>query len=102
MGPDPAADGVTATAYDIKDLNRRLPGFTDAELKEIPVLPAGTPLEQGATYVDLRAVHPHEFTALGNEFAEPNNWYVPKKHVGYVLWSKLIGVSNPARLDEAQ
>src|SRR4051812_8026984 len=58
------ADGIR-TAYDIKGLHHRLHGIEDNDLKGIPVLPLGTPLEQGATYLDLREEHPVEFTAMG-------------------------------------
>jgi hypothetical protein len=61
LNPDPQAGQNTGldaaqskkaapTAHDIKDLNRRLQDYTDDELRQIPVLPAGTRLEQGATY----------------------------------------------------
>src|SRR3954465_5349207 len=100
-GPTPVEDGLVATAYDIKDLNREMWRFTDDELKQIPVLPTGTALQQGAVYIDLRADQPQEFRAMGNESAGPENWYVPKKEMDYVLWNRLIGVTNPARLDQA-
>ncbi|HET7132775.1 MAG TPA: hypothetical protein VFJ95_11030, partial [Gammaproteobacteria bacterium] len=36
---------------------------TDDELKQIPVIPEGQPLQQGAVYVDLRDGRHKEFTA---------------------------------------
>jgi hypothetical protein len=33
--------------------------------------------------------------------AGDDDYYVPKKLVDYVTWNRLIGVSDPARLDEA-
>ncbi len=99
VGPHPENDA--RTAYDIKDLHRRLHDFTDDELKQIPVLPRGSRLEQEATYIDLRAAQPHEFTARGDEVAGPENWYVPKNVVGYGLWNRLIGVRDPERLGTA-
>jgi hypothetical protein len=98
-GPHPETDAHTA--YDVKDLHRRLDGFTDDELKQIPVLPAGSRLEQAATYIDLREEHPAEFTARGDEEAGPRNWYVPKSAVHYQVWNRLIGVSNTERLGTA-
>jgi len=101
VGDHPAkADGVQ-TAYDIKDLHNRLEGFSDDELQTIPVLPAGSRLEQGATYIDLRSKNCQEFTATGGAEAGPQNWYVPKKEVDYQLWNRLIGVQNPERTGEA-
>lgn len=100
-GIHPAKADDARTAYDIKGLHRQLDELTDDELKEIPILPAGARLEQNATYVDLRANHCKELTALGNMEAGPENWYVPKKEVDYQLWNRLIGVTNPERTGEA-
>ena len=63
-GPHPETDA--RTAYDLKDLHRRLSDFSDDELKSIPVLPLDTRLQQGATYVDLRDSDCREFKAMGN------------------------------------
>jgi hypothetical protein len=94
------AEGIR-TAYDVKGAHRRLQELEDDELKQIPVLPRGSRLEQGATYIDLRAHDPHEFTARGDMEAAPDNWYVPKSEVDYQLWNRLTGVDNPERLGEA-
>jgi hypothetical protein len=98
-GPHPELDA--RTAYDLKDLHRRLSEFRDDELKSLPVLPPGSRLEQGATYVDLRDPDCQEFTALGNMEAGRDNWYVPKDQVDYQLWNRLIGVTQPERLGQA-
>lgn len=66
------------------------------ELRRIPVLRAGEPLAQGATYIDL-AAGCTEFTASGNMVATPENWYVRKETVDYRLWNKLTGAGDPAR-----
>jgi hypothetical protein len=99
LGPHP--EGDAHTAYDVKDAHRRLADFRDDELKSIPILPAGSRLEQGATYVDLRATECQEFRARGDMEAGPQNWYVPKDQVDYQLWNRLIGVQNPERLGQA-
>ena len=54
-----------------------------------------------ATPIDLRADQIREFSALGNMEAGPDTWYVPKAEVDYPLWNRLIGVTNPERLDRA-
>jgi len=41
-------------ASEIKDLHSVLQDYTNAELKQIPVLPQGSRLEQGAKYIDLK------------------------------------------------
>jgi hypothetical protein len=89
-------------ARDIKELHNSLEGFTDDELQRIPIVSEGTRLEQGATYIDLRESPPCEFTASASMVAGADNWYVPKSKVDYPLWNRLIGVTNPARLDQAE
>lgn len=91
--------GSPKTAHDLKNLNRQLNDLDNSDLKNIPVMPEGSRLEQGATYIDLRG-DCTEFTAMGNESAGPKNAYVPKSEVDYQLWNHLIGVQNPDRLNE--
>jgi hypothetical protein len=90
-----------ATAYEVKDIHRQFHGFSDDELKRIPLLPRGARLEQGATYVDLQDQQLREFKATGDMEAGPNNRYVPKSEVDYQLWNRLIGITNPERLGDA-
>jgi hypothetical protein len=97
IGDHPATEA--ATAYEIKEIHRQFHGFTDDELKRIPVLPRGSRLEQGATYVDLQDPKLREIKATGNMEAGPNNWYVPKSDVDYQLRNRLIGITNLERLD---
>ena len=97
----PQAAKQAATAYEVKEVHRQFHGFSDDELKRIPILPQGARLEQGATYVDLQDPRLDEFTATGDMAAGPNNWYVPKREVDYQLWNRLIGIANPERLGDA-
>lgn len=82
---------MVPTAYDRKELHQRLHGFTDDELKQIPVLQEGSRLEQGATYLDLAKSTPHEFTATGGMLARRDDRLVPKNRVPYDLWDRLVG-----------
>src|SRR5215218_5379730 len=77
------------TAFDIKELHRRLRDWSDADLRELPVLPEGTRLEQDATYLDLAADHVREFTATGDMEAARPQRLVPKSDVPYMLWNRL-------------
>ena len=97
-GPPP--ETPTRTAYAIKSLSQEFGDMTDDELKQIPVLAEGTPLEEGAKYIDLRDPDHQEFAAHGRMVASSDNWYVAKSSVDYVLWNTLRGVTNRARLDE--
>lgn len=99
QGPHP--EKTARTAYDVKELHDRLNGMNDEDLKRIPVMPPGSRLEQGATYIDLKQRKPEEFTAEGNMTAGSDNWYVPKSAVPYWIWNQLIGVESPQRLDRA-
>ncbi|HWQ32019.1 MAG TPA: hypothetical protein VNQ79_03980 [Blastocatellia bacterium] len=85
------------TVYDIKELHRRMHDFGDAELRQIRILPVGSRLQQGATYIDLSDPHPTEFTATGEMTVEPGHFYAAKSDVPYQLWNRLIGVANPVR-----
>jgi hypothetical protein len=98
-GPHPEKQMLTAA--EIKPLYNQLQGFSEADLKQISVMPEGSRLEQGATYIDLNDPERRPFTALANMSAGPDNLYVPKSEVDYVLWNRLIGVQNPERLDLA-
>ncbi len=99
VGPASKQEEKTArTAEDIKDLHRRYSGLADDDLRQIPVLPAGTRLDQGSVYFDLNDVDRGEFVATGDMVAGPENYYVPKSEVDYQLWNRLIGVRNEERL----
>ncbi|HZU11249.1 MAG TPA: hypothetical protein VFB58_00270 [Chloroflexota bacterium] len=97
QGPHP--EKGPRNAYDVKGAHDKLQGMEDDDLKKIPIMPVGSRLEQGATYLDLHQAHPVEFTAMGNMTAGSDNWYVPKSATPYWLWNRLIGVENPSRLD---
>ena len=97
-GSHPEKNNKTLTAYEVKELHEKLKDFTSDELKEIIVLPQGSRLEQGATYIDLNDLERKEFTAMGGMEAGADKWYVPKTEVSYPLWNRLTGVDNPERL----
>jgi hypothetical protein len=98
-GPHP--EKSARTAFDIKELHNRMREFADADLAQIRVLPVGSRLEQGATYVDLNDPARREFTATGEQTAGPENYFVPKTEVPYQLWNRLLGVENPERTGAA-
>jgi hypothetical protein len=88
------------SADEIKSMHTILSDLTDDELKNITILPAGTRLEQGAKYIDLRHLEQGEFAARSNMVADVDNAYVPKKETDYLLWNRLNQIETPARLDE--
>jgi hypothetical protein len=89
------------TAFEVKEVNRRLSDFDDDALRSIPLVPAGERLQQGAVYINLREHDCREFKARGDQEVGPDDLIVPKAEVDYVTWNRLIGVDTPARLDEA-
>ena len=88
------------TAFDLKEVQDHLFGFSSDELKRIPVLPVGTRLKQGATYIDLNDPNREQFSAMGNQEASADNWYLPKTEVDHELWNLLTDVQDPNRLDQ--
>ena len=92
IGPDVfERERPIPTAHDAKQLHRSLRNFTDDELKQIPILPVGERLEQGATYIDLAENRPSEFKSTGGAEARAGHFYVPKDRVPYEIWNRLIG-----------
>jgi hypothetical protein len=90
-GPEDAqAEKEAPAAADLKAVHRRYHWLTDEALGRIPILPEGTRLKQGATYIDLMAAEPTEFTALGDMEATRHHWYVPKREVDEDLWRLLL------------
>lgn len=98
QGPHPERDG--RSAFDVKELHGQLSNLTNAELKDVQIIPEGSRLEQGATYLDLRHPERGEFVAMGGMTAGPDNYYVLKSATDYELWNRLSGVTDSERLDE--
>ena len=94
----PSADSLQTLA-DIQEARDKLKGFPREALRQVPVVPEGERLQQGATYIDLRTREPHEFKARANMLATREHWYVPKADTAYELWNGLTGVSDPERLN---
>lgn len=78
-------------ASDDKDLVSLLPELDQDELAQLPVLSAGTPLEQGSTYLDLRNRARGPFKAIGGQEVGPQDRFVAKKTTDYQLWNRLTG-----------
>lgn len=85
------------TAYDVKEVHRRLNEIPDDDLKNVPIVKPGTRLQQGAKYIDLKREQPREFTATGEMEAGDRDVYVAKDRVPYPLWNRLTGVDDPER-----
>ncbi len=93
-------DSLAPTAADIGVLGGRLNGFTRDELSQIPIVPAGTKLKQGAVYLDMRIPSPVPFTATADITAREMNYYAPKAEIPYELWNRLVAALGPATMGE--
>lgn len=81
---------ATVPAADLKDVVSMLASeFTMDELRQISVVVHGTPLEQGAKYVDLADGGRREMTAMGSMKAEADQWLVPKQETPPAYWNRL-------------
>jgi hypothetical protein len=86
-------DGLSPkTAADFKDLTEVLSTFQRDELAQIPVVPTGVRLKQGAVYLDLDNPRSGAITATGEWKAETENRYVPKAEMPYEYWNRLLEV----------
>src|SRR4051812_8335504 len=83
---------MTRTAYDVKPVHRALREMKDDELKQIPVIEAGTRLQQGATYLDLER---GAFTATAEMSVRADQTVIPKDGVHYETWNRLAGEPKP-------
>ncbi len=95
LGPQNLEDLNPRTAADDKKLTRRLQNFEDDELQQIPLVPTGGRLEQGAVYLDLRNPMTGPLVATGDMVAQPRNLYTPKSEVPYEYWNRLIAEFCP-------
>ena len=99
IGPSSAEDSNARTAAQIKEVTELLPNFRNDELKEIPIVPRGSRLKQGAVCLDLRKPASGSFQATGEMTAGPENLYVPRAEVAYEYWNRLIETLCPDRTD---
>src|SRR5207249_11430522 len=101
IGPSSAEDSNARTAAQIKEVTELLPNFRNDELKEIPIVPRGSRLKQGAVYLDLRKPVFGSFQATGEMTAGSENLYVPRAEVAYEYWNRLMKSGEP-RAEERQ
>jgi hypothetical protein len=66
-------------------------------LKQVPLVPAGSRLQQGATYVNLASDPYQEFTGTAEIVASLGDAYAPKDRVPYEIWNRLIGEPKPGQ-----
>ncbi|HWO40617.1 MAG TPA: hypothetical protein VNO43_02305 [Candidatus Eisenbacteria bacterium] len=89
-------ESAARTAADIKNLSQRLTQFLGDELAQIPIVPRGTRLKQGAVYIDLRDPAPVPFTATAELIADDWSYYAAKAEVPHEIWNRLVEALAPA------
>jgi hypothetical protein len=92
------SDARARTAADVKELSGKLTEFTHDELAEIPIVPVGARLKQGAVYLDLRHPAPVPFSATAEMLVQESNYYTPKAEIPYEYWNRLVELLGPGRL----
>src|ERR1051325_253544 len=85
-----SADPRERTAAEIKQLTALLKDFSNDELRQIPIVPAGTQLKQGAVYLDLKKPAAGPVVATDETIASENSFYTPKAEVPYEVWNRLL------------
>lgn len=79
-----------------KKVGKLLPNLTDAQLGRLSVLEAGTPLEQGAVYLDLDDRESGPFKAIGGQEVGAKQRIIAKKMTDYQLWNEIVGRDDEA------
>jgi hypothetical protein len=95
MSQEPTSPHLTA--FHLRKRGQELGELDDEDLKQVPLLPEGTRLQQGATYVNLSERSPREFTATANITARAGDAFAPKDRVPYEVWNRLIGEPKPGQ-----
>lgn len=76
---------------DDKRVSKMLPQLTDDELSRLSILEPGTPLEQGAVYINLIDREKGPFKAIGGQEANQKDKIIAKKMTDYEMWNRLVG-----------
>jgi hypothetical protein len=95
-----AATHETRSAFDVKELQEKLPDVSKADLKAIPLIQAGERLQQGAVYCNLNDLSAGPFTAMGGQEVGPDDYYVAKSELDYELWNRLTGGGGATENDD--
>lgn len=79
-----------------KKVGRLLPDLTDDQLARLSILDPGTPLEQGAVYLDLDDRESGPFKAIGGQEVGREQRIIAKKMTDYELWNEIAGHDDDA------
>ena len=86
-------------AVDDKTLHDRLPALSNDELSRLPVLEAGTRLEQGGVYLDLNRLAKGPFKALAGHETGQGDRFIAKRDTDYELWNRIAGRDSEPEIE---
>ncbi len=81
-----------------KKVGKLLPNLSDDMLSRLSVLDPGTPLEQGAVYLNLDDLESGPFKAIGGQEAAAKDRIIAKKMTDYELWNEIAGRDDEAEV----
>lgn len=81
-----------------KKVGKLLPELTDDQLGRLAILDPGTPLEQGAVYLNLDDREKGPFKAIGGQEVGPKDRIIAKKMTDYELWNEIAGRDDEAEI----
>lgn len=90
-----ANDPYARTAADYKDLVRMFHDrYSFDELRQLPIVPVGMNLKEGAVYLDLAARDSGPFVAHARGAVREDQYLIPKAEVPYELWNRLTNMQS--------
>lgn len=85
-----------------KRVGKLLPEFTGDQLSQLSILEPGTPLEQGAVYLDLDDREKGPFKAIGGQEIGAKQRIIAKKMTDYELWNEIAGRDDEASIERPE
>jgi hypothetical protein len=85
-----------------KRVGQLLPDLTDDQLARLSVLDPGTPLEQGAVYLNLDDRERGPFKAIGGQEVGSKARIIAKKMTDYELWNEIAGRDDEPEVERPE
>lgn len=91
-----------AAGDDDKRVHSILPKLSDDQLGRLSILESGTPLEQGAVYLDLNDLERGSFKAIGGQEVGAKDRIIAKKMTDYELWNEIAGRDDEPEVERPE
>lgn len=82
-----------------KQVGNLLPDLTSDELSRLSILEPGTPLEQGAVYLNLNEREKGPFKAIGGQEVGSDDKIIAKSMTDYEMWNEIAGRDDEPRIE---